>query len=432
VAVAAGARRAAQGTQRISLACALIAVLAGLAAIWASHVAWPDASELVKAAASDQIAPLALEHDPAFGLVGGQEHYDGVYYYAIALDPLAQGQAHTLIDQAGYRYGRPMHGWLAASLSLGNPRYVPEALLLLSLIGLGAGAYLASRLCVQFGRTPWGGLAIAMSPGLLFAATVSVTETMGAAITIGVVFAWMRRAPAWLLAILAVLLCLYREQLVLVLLGIAGFELIDHVRDRRRLQRTDGLRLLALAAGPVALVCWLAYVYAQFGSMLAPADPGNVDMPLMGWLEAFRWAFWLQHAGSLDQQQMGSTAPPMLIAIAVLLLAALWAARNLRSPVDGVLIMQVVLMAVLSWRTLVFPHELYRIPALSVLVALGVLLLGAPARPGGTLSPRGDTQPGARPGPDRSPGIDSARREHGDQHAADSQAGAEQAGSTGA
>ncbi|MBU6244091.1 MAG: hypothetical protein KGP12_02635 [Actinomycetales bacterium] len=431
MAVASGVRSARQCTRRISLACALVAVLAGLAAIWASHVAWPDASELVKVAASDPIAPLALAHDPGFGLVGGQEHYDGVYYYAIALDPLALGQAHGLIDQAGYRYGRPMHGWLASALSLGNPASVPEALLLLSLIGLGAGAYLASRLCVVFGRTPWGGLAIAMSPGLLFAATVSVTETMGAAVTIGIVLAWMRRAPAWLIAILAVLLCLYREQLVLVLLGIAGFELVDHLRDRRRLQRVDGLRLLALAAGPVALVGWLAYVHTRFGSMPAPADPGNVDLPLMGWLEAFRWATWLQHAGSLDQQQMGSTAPPMLIAIAVVLLAALWAARNLRSPLDGVLVMQVVLMAVLSWRTLVFPHELYRIPALSLLIALGVLLLGAPARAGGTLSHRGDSQPGPGPGPDRGTGVDGSRGEHGDQHAPDSPAGAEPAGGAG-
>lgn len=419
------------GTRRISLTCAVIAVLSGVMAIWAAHVAWPDASELVKVAASDMIAPLALEHDPGFGLVGGQEHYDGVYYYAIALDPFAQGRAHELIDQAGYRYGRPMHGWLASALSLGHAAYVPEALLLLSLMGLGAGAYLASRLCVTFGRTPWGGLAIAMSPGLLFAATVSVTETMGAAITIGIVLAWMRRAPAWVIAILAMLLCLYREQLVFVLLGIAGFELVDHLRDRRRLQRADGRRLLALATGPIALAGWLAYVHSRFASMPAPMEPGNVDFPLMGWLESFRWAWWLQHAGSLDQQQMGSTAPPMLIALAVLLLAALWAARNLRSPLDGVLIMQVVLMSVMSWRILVFPHELYRIPALSVLVALGVLLLGTPAGEGSTLCSRGNSQPCPRPRPDRGPGVNSAGREHGDQHAPDSPADSEQAASQG-
>ncbi|NQW73283.1 MAG: hypothetical protein HQ453_11170, partial [Actinobacteria bacterium] len=91
---------------RIAIACALIAVLAGVIAIWAANDAsWPDASTLVKVAFSDQLAPLALAIDPEFDLGGGQEHYDGLYYYAIALDPFALGQTHELIDMPGYRYG---------------------------------------------------------------------------------------------------------------------------------------------------------------------------------------------------------------------------------------------------------------------------------------------------------------------------------------
>ncbi|MFM8894727.1 MAG: hypothetical protein ACKOE2_04940, partial [Actinomycetales bacterium] len=126
------------------------------------------------------------------------------------------------------------------------------------------------------------------------------------------------------------------------------------------------------------LAGWLAYVQSRFDAMPAPVDEGNVDLPGVGWLKAFELATWLQRQGTLDAQQIGSTSPVMLVAIAVLLLAALWAARNLRSPLDGVLGTLVVLMAVLSWRTLLYPHELYRIPALSVLAALGVLLLGSP------------------------------------------------------
>jgi len=376
----------------------MVAVLAGLAAIWASHIAWPDPSELVKVAASDAIAPLAQRIDPGFGLVGGQEHYDGVYYYAMALDPLALGEAHELIDQAGYRYGRPMHGWLAGALSLGQPAFVPEALLALSLIGLGLGAFLASRLCTEFGRTPWGGLAIAMSPGLLFATTVSITETMTAAIAIGLVLAWMRQASAWVIGALAVLLCLYREQLVLVLVGIAGFALADLLRQRRQPTGAQWARLLALAAGPIVLAGWLAYVQTRFEGLPGPADEGNVDLPGVGWFKAFERATWLQHQGTLDAQQIGSTSPAMLVAIAVLLLAALWASRDLRSPLDGVLVALVVLMAVLSWRTLLYPHELYRIPALSVLAALGVLLLGSPPHRVRTRSGRA-TGPGDPPPP---------------------------------
>jgi hypothetical protein len=361
---------------RVSLACALIAMLAGVASIWAANDAsWPDASTLVKVAFSDPIAPLAVSIDPAFDLGGGQEHYDGLYYYAIALDPFALGQAHELIDMAGYRYGRPMHGWLASVVSLGDQARLPEALLALSLIGLALGAFGASRLCVHFGRTAWGGIVIAMSPGLLFATTVSTTETMGTALAIGLVLAWVRRWSPWAIALIAIMLSLYREQLVLVIIGILLFEVIDRIRRRSRPGGEQIRRTAALLAGPVALAAWLVYAHAQFGTWPTPDDPGNLSVPPLGWIESFRVAYGSQNAGSLVDQQIGSTAPPYLIALAVLLLAALWAARKVRSPLDTILILQVILMASLGWRTLAFPHEMYRIPSLAILAALAVLLL---------------------------------------------------------
>jgi hypothetical protein len=76
---------------------------------------------------------------------------------------------------------------VACALSLGNRAAVPEALLVLTLIGLALGTLGASRICVVLGRPPWGGLVISMSPGLLFATTVSTTETV-------VLAAWIRYA----------------------------------------------------------------------------------------------------------------------------------------------------------------------------------------------------------------------------------------------
>jgi FtsH-binding integral membrane protein len=125
----------------------------------------------------------------------------------------------------------------------------------------------------------------------------------------------------------------------------------------------------------VALAAWLVYAHAQFGTWPTPDDPGNLSVPPLGWIESFRVAYGSQNAGSLVDQQIGSTAPPYLIALAVLLLAALWAARKVRSPLDTILILQVILMASLGWRTLAFPHEMYRIPSLAILAALAVLLL---------------------------------------------------------
>ena len=380
---------------RTSVACALIAMLAGITAIWAANDAsWPDASTLVKVAFSDPIAPLAVSIDPSFDLGGGQEHYDGLYYYAIALDPLAIGQAHELIDMAGYRYGRPMHGWLAAMLSLGNRAALPEALLALSLLGLALGAFGASRICVMFGRTAWGGLVIAMSPGLLFATTVSTTETVGAALAIWLVLCWLRAAPAWAIAALSIVLSLHREQLVLVIIGILLYELIERIR--RRSPGPSAIRLAALLTGPIALAAWIGYLHIRLGTWPRPDDDGSLSVPPMGWIESFRVAYGSQNAGTFVDHQIGSTAPPYLVALAVLLLAALWTARRMRSPLDSILIIEALVMATLGWRTLAFPHEMYRIPSLAVLSALAVLLL--PGR-----SHVADDEPWFNPGQTQSP-----------------------------
>ncbi len=141
----------------------------------------------------------------------------------------------------------------------------------------------------------------------------------------------------------------------------------------------DIRRAGALLTGPAALAAWLLYAHAQFGTWPRPDDPGNLSLPPMGWIESFRVAYGSKNTSNLVDHQIGSTAPPYLIALAVLLLAALWAARRVRSPLDTILILQVIVMASLGWRTLVFPHEMYRIPSLAILAALAVLLL-----PGGS------------------------------------------------
>ena len=141
------------------------------------------------------------------------QQYDGAYYYAIARDPFLHGKAHTLIDQAAYRYGHPLHGWLAGLLSFGQARAVPLALMLLSLAGLALGGWAASRLAVLFGRTAWGGLLIAFSPGLLFAATATRRKQLGAALIALTFLAWTKERYA-LAALSIVATVLDKEQYV--------------------------------------------------------------------------------------------------------------------------------------------------------------------------------------------------------------------------
>src|SRR5690349_18393493 len=104
----------------VALLCALVAVGAALLTVVAAQDGRPDPTALVKLSTADALAPDARATDPDFVLVAPQAHYDGVYYYAIARDPLLRGDEHTKIDQAAYRYGHPMVGWMARVVSLGQ------------------------------------------------------------------------------------------------------------------------------------------------------------------------------------------------------------------------------------------------------------------------------------------------------------------------
>jgi hypothetical protein len=79
-------------------------------------------SLLVHMTKGSAIAQIAAA-DPSFAYVGS--HYDGVYFYAMALDPLANGWAHMLIDAGANRYGHPAYGWVAGLLSLFGVRLLP-------------------------------------------------------------------------------------------------------------------------------------------------------------------------------------------------------------------------------------------------------------------------------------------------------------------
>src|SRR5690349_10630422 len=118
----------------VAILCALVAVAAAALTVVAVQDGRPDPTALVNLATTDALADDAVATDPDFVLVTTDQHYDGVYYYAIARDPLLLGDEHTKIDQPAYRYGHPFFGWAARAMSLGDDRAVPGAMLLLSLI----------------------------------------------------------------------------------------------------------------------------------------------------------------------------------------------------------------------------------------------------------------------------------------------------------
>ena len=82
--------------------------------------------------------------DPNFKTVTNA--YDGQFYWGIAIDPLARGYIHQRFDNASYRYGHPLLGWLGWLVSGDGARRVPAALLAICLASMFAAGAASARL----------------------------------------------------------------------------------------------------------------------------------------------------------------------------------------------------------------------------------------------------------------------------------------------
>jgi hypothetical protein len=317
-------------------------------------------SVLVHMSSTEPMARVART-DAHFAFVGAPAHYDGVYFYAIALDPIATDKTHGLIDRAAYRYGHPAYGWLAAILSLGRQELLPLALLLLGLGGMFVAGVATSRLWTAFGRSPWGGFVVFLNPGLIYAVTADTSEALGAALLMTGLLAWtkghLRTAAA-----VCVLLCFTKEVLVLVPLALMAWETVRWLRGRTPayLQRM-GL----LAIGPVLYALWYVYLDATFGTWPFQGGQDVLSWPLVGWLDSLGKAASMAKGAEF---QLGQAAVPLLTVGLVALLLGVVRAARLRSSLDAVYLAMAGLVLSVGWLALLFPKDLVRTIALPLLV----------------------------------------------------------------
>ncbi|MEL4504943.1 hypothetical protein AAEX63_08920 [Luteococcus sp. H138] len=363
---------------RVALLCTGTALLATLLAQYLSS--WPVFSPdlLLDVSADRPLSTFIKSVDPAFIVSTPGEKYDGVYYWAMAVDPFATGTAHTLIDMPGYRYGHPLWGWLAGVLSLGQPRWLPEVFWLMTLAAMALAAWSVSRLAARLGASPWAGLAVALSPGLLFSASSALTEPLQAALTCLALLLWSRgrkRDGLWLGATL-VALCLTKEQLVLLPVALA----VDWgIRRWRRLDTPDFGHLVAIAAGPTALVMWQAYLRTTMSPDQLAYQDGNIGLPFGQMGDLLRRAAALRVVDDTGAQ-IGSTTPSLMVAMAAVLLAGTITGLARRDALGYLVLSLTTLTTCLGHRTLLLPHETLRIPSIPVLLALVSLLVGFPPR----------------------------------------------------
>jgi len=365
----------------VAFACGLVAaMLSGVVVLEAVSARGGALTSLVGITAIEPLAPAAQAHDARFSF--SADHLDGAYFYAVAVDPLALGEEHNLVDVPAYRFGHPGYGWLAWFLAAGRPSAVPFTLLFIGLVSMFVAGAAASYLAVELGWSPWAGLFVAFNPGLLFATMALNSEPLALAVLFLTLLAWMRRRLVWA-AVGLVALCLIKEQFVLVPAGLFLWELI---RTRESSEETGARawvpRLAILAAGPVALGMWFVYlrsVYGEWPFQQQPLLQSPLTVPPLGYLDTLRKAAG-QHAAAGETAQLGGAALPLLIIVGAALLFGIVRGWRLTSPVDPVFILLTILMFSLTWVQLLYPKDLMRIAAVQ-LALLPAAIAGARRAP---------------------------------------------------
>jgi hypothetical protein len=353
----------------IPAVCAAAALLSAAGGVAASlhWVEW-DTSALVRMHDTLPLAKLATRSDPGFRLRTNSGFYDGAYFYAIARDPLATGEAHQLLRESPYYWGHPAYGWLTWIASGGGrPGAIPDALLAVGLLSITVAGAAASILARAVGWSPWGGLVIALNPGLLFAVNHDTSESLGAALLLLalVTYASGRRRSA--IGLLAAL-CFVKEPLVLVPLAIAAAEL----------WRTRRPSYVAVSVVPAVL--WWTYLRIHLGHFPFGQGSERLALPLAGWKRALLDAASQSWNRGIDTAQLGEAAVPLIIVVGLAILVAAIYALRVRTVVDPAFLGIALLYACITSKGVQYPKDLIR--ELALVLTLIPFVLATRTSPG--------------------------------------------------
>jgi hypothetical protein len=359
----------------IPIACAVAALASAGAGVIASlrWQAW-DTSSLVRMHERLPLSKLALKDDPTFRLRTTSGFYDGAYFYAIARDPLATGEAHHLLDEAPYYWGHPAYGWLAWLASAGGrPGAVPDALLAVGLLSIFIAGAAASLLARALGWSPWGGLVVALNPGLVFAVYSDTSESLGAALLLLGLAAYAGGRRGWAIGLFAAL-CFVKEPLVLVPLAIAAWELL---RTRRP---------PFVVAAVVPAVLWWIYLRIHLGAFPFGQGSERLTAPLVGWKRALLDAASQSWDKNVDTAQMGEASVALIIVVGLAILVAGIYALRLRSVAAPAFLAIAALYACITPNGVQYPKDLIR--ELALVLTLLPFVLAARANPAEPASAR--------------------------------------------
>ncbi len=225
---------------------------------------------------------------PNVTVIRQSDGYDGEFYYRLALDPFtSKATDHGVtIDCPSLRHQRivyPLTVW-AASLG-GNWRYVPAMLIVVNFAALVMLAWLGARLAAMLGREPAWGILFSLYPGLIFCFERDLCEPMATMFLVSSLIFYHRKK--WPHASVTLSLAvLTREPMLIVAMGITGFQIIKFV-FRRGLDKKQFVWSLLPFACFATIQIIMRLNWGEF-PILASGD-ANVGAPMSGFVEYIRW-----------------------------------------------------------------------------------------------------------------------------------------------
>lgn len=124
---------------------------------------------------------------------GGGTGYDGQFAYAIALDPLG---ARAKLDQPDFRYRRIVYPLLVRALGLGQPAWIPWAMVAINLLAAALGSVILGELLARRGALAWLALVLPFSLGYLVAVRADLSEPLALTLALGGWLAFENDRPA--------------------------------------------------------------------------------------------------------------------------------------------------------------------------------------------------------------------------------------------
>ncbi|MGO9342017.1 MAG: hypothetical protein ACLP6E_05795 [Acidimicrobiales bacterium] len=215
--------------------------------------------------------------------------YDGEFYYRLALNPSnLHRSAYGITFDSAYRLQRITYSAIAWLVSGGRWSFVPTALVIVNIVGLGVIAWLAAVLSKDAKRLAIWGLLVAGYFGFLFTLGRDLTEICAACFLLAGILA-LRRDRFVLGGILLTAAALSRETALAFAIAFGILCVVEIVRRRRPPGRKDAAWLVP----GVVFAVWQAVGWSVYGASPLRSDAGdNLGTPLVAMFGAIGHFVW--------------------------------------------------------------------------------------------------------------------------------------------